>query len=93
MRHRRLNSEKNAEACIVRAWGALRVKFSGQPREASRAAPLLVEHTREIPREEGYSAAAIEAIEAIEAFEAFEAMVVDVAPLQLAPVGGNSCSA
>ena len=36
------------------------VKFSGQPREASRPAPLLGEHTREILGEAGYSAAAIE---------------------------------
>lgn len=38
------------------------VKFGGQPREASRAAPLLGEHTREILGEAGYSAAGIEAM-------------------------------
>ena len=38
------------------------VKFDGRPREASRAAPLLGEHTREILGEAGYSAEAIEAM-------------------------------
>ncbi|MDN8617310.1 CaiB/BaiF CoA transferase family protein [Variovorax ginsengisoli] len=60
MAHRELIVESE-HAVLGPVWNmGFPVKFGGQAREASRPAPLLGEHTREILGEVGYSAGAIE---------------------------------